>query len=92
MAELSVNARRNEMAVMRSRGATTGQIMGTVIFEGLILGLVALIIGTGLGLGWSMPVDHIRRSLRFGTPRCKGPSRNNCHVSGGPRRGFSQFL
>jgi len=30
--------------------------------------------GTGpLGVGWSMPIPHIQRSLRFGTPRYKGP-------------------
>ncbi len=39
---LSVGTRRNEIAVLRSRGATAPQVIGIVGLEGLILGLIAL--------------------------------------------------
>jgi putative ABC transport system permease protein len=43
---LAVNRQRNEIAVLRSRGATALQIMGIAVLESLILGLLAL--GTGI--------------------------------------------
>jgi putative ABC transport system permease protein len=39
---LSVGTRKNEIAVLRSRGATAPQVIGIVGLEGLILGAVAL--------------------------------------------------
>lgn len=46
---LSVERRRNEIAVLRSRGATTGQIIGMAALEGTILGGIALVIGLPVG-------------------------------------------
>lgn len=39
---LSVNRQRNEIAVLRSRGATVLQVLGIAALEALLLGLVAL--------------------------------------------------
>jgi putative ABC transport system permease protein len=43
---LAVGRQRNEIAVLRSRGATAAQIFGIAVLEALILGAVAL--GTGI--------------------------------------------
>lgn len=42
---LSVNRQRNEIAVLRSRGATVMQVLGIAAIEALILGALALGIG-----------------------------------------------
>src|SRR4029077_7627507 len=42
---LSVSRQRNEIAVLRSRGATAVQVVGMAALEGLLLGLLALALG-----------------------------------------------
>ena len=44
---LSVEQRRNETAVLRSRGASPFQIVGLAVIEGFLLGSISLIIGMG---------------------------------------------
>jgi putative ABC transport system permease protein len=44
-----VQRQRNEVAVLRSRGATTGQVVGIYVFEGLLIGVLALVLGVLLG-------------------------------------------
>ena len=46
--DMSVGQRRNEIAVLRSRGSTTAQLVGMAILEALLLGLVGMLIGTPL--------------------------------------------
>lgn len=64
---LSVEQRRNEIAVLRSRGAMRLQLIGAAALEGLLLGLVAL----GLALPGSLLVARLigqtRRFLDFST-------------------------
>jgi len=43
--EMSVGQRRNEIAVLRSRGATLLQVLGMAVLEGLLLGAVGMIVG-----------------------------------------------
>ena len=47
--KLSIERRRNEIAVLRSRGATTTQIIGMALLEGILLGGIALAAGLPLG-------------------------------------------
>ena len=47
---LAVSRQRNEIAVLRSRGATVAQVIGIAALEALLLGLVALAAG--------IPVSH----------------------------------
>ncbi len=49
MASLSIERRRNEIAVLRSRGASTWQTLSTIVIETLILGLLALGLSYPLG-------------------------------------------
>ncbi len=46
--DMSVGQRRNEIAVLRSRGSTTIQLVGMAVLEALLLGLVGMLIGTPL--------------------------------------------
>ena len=58
VARLSVERQRNEIAVMRSRGASPFQVLSFSIVEGLILGLVALILSLPVAVTltrWSRP-------------------------------------
>ncbi len=50
VSQLIVKSEENEIAVMRSRGASSGQIFKLYFLEGLILSIIALIIGPPLGL------------------------------------------
>ena len=43
---LATEGRRNEIAVLRSRGATAVQMVGVAALEGLLLGLIALALGS----------------------------------------------
>ncbi|MCI0393544.1 MAG: ABC transporter permease [Chloroflexi bacterium] len=65
---LSVNQRRNEIAVMRSRGATAGQIIAFALLEGLLLGLLALVLGLAGGLALTQLMGRVRSFLDFSAP------------------------
>jgi putative ABC transport system permease protein len=62
---LAVDQRRNEIAVMRSRGATPWQVVGFAILEGVLLGLVAWALGTLLGLGFTQLMGRARSFMDF---------------------------
>lgn len=57
---LSVNRQRNEIAVLRSRGATIAQVMGIAALEALLLGTVALAAGTPI----SQQIAHVIGATR----------------------------
>jgi putative ABC transport system permease protein len=46
--DMAIAQRRNEIAVLRSRGSTIVQVLGMAALEGALLGLVGLVIGTPL--------------------------------------------
>jgi putative ABC transport system permease protein len=46
--DMAVGQRRNEIAVLRSRGSTVLQLVGMAILESLILGLIGMAVGTPL--------------------------------------------
>jgi putative ABC transport system permease protein len=46
-----IDRQRNEIALLKSRGAATLQIVGIYLTEGIILGLVALVVGPIIGMG-----------------------------------------
>ncbi|HEX9384733.1 MAG TPA: FtsX-like permease family protein, partial [Anaerolineales bacterium] len=48
VAGLFVNQQRGEMAILRSRGASTMQVVGISLLQGIILGAMALVGGVGL--------------------------------------------
>lgn len=62
---LSVGRQRNEIAVLRSRGATILQVSGIAALEGILLGTVALIIGSPAGEAIAQVIGQTRSFLDF---------------------------
>ena len=62
---LSVSRQRNEIAVLRSRGATAIQIVGIGVLEGLLLGAGALIVGSPAGAAIARVIGRTRSFLDF---------------------------
>jgi putative ABC transport system permease protein len=46
-----VDRQRNEIALLKSRGASTFQIIGIYLTEGILLGILAMIVGPIIGMG-----------------------------------------
>ncbi|RDI17865.1 ABC transporter permease [Lentzea flaviverrucosa] len=46
-----VAQRTRELALLRSMGASRGQVIGSVVLEALVIGLIASIVGLGAGIG-----------------------------------------
>ena len=65
---LAVNQRRNEIAVIRSRGGTPYQIMGFALVEGLVMGGVAVVLGTAVALLLTQLMGKSRSFLDFSAP------------------------
>ena len=65
---LSVEQRRNEIAVLRSRGAMRLQLIGAALLEGLILGGLSLLIALPLSMVIARLIGQTRRFLDFSAP------------------------
>lgn len=65
VAGLFVNQQRGEMAILRSRGATTLQVVGISLLQGMILGGVALAGGVGLAYVITHAIGKARSFLNF---------------------------
>ena len=63
VSRLSVERQRNEIAILRSRGASPLQILGMTALEGLILGLVALAISIPVALQLTRIISQTRSFL-----------------------------
>jgi len=64
-AGLSTERRRNEVAVLRSRGAMSSQMLGMAALESLLLGLIALAISSPVGKGIAGLIGQARSFLDF---------------------------
>ncbi len=64
-AGLAVERRRNEIAVLRSRGAMALQMVGISLMEGLLLGLVALLLSIPTGMSVAQVIGQARSFLDF---------------------------
>jgi len=62
---LAVEQQRNEIAVLRSRGATTLQIFGIALTESIILGLFAFVISAPIALVIARLIGQTRSFLDF---------------------------
>jgi putative ABC transport system permease protein len=63
---LIVDRQRNETAVLRSRGTSPFQVIGLVAIEGLIIGSIALALGTGLATIFTRLVGSTTSFMDFG--------------------------
>jgi putative ABC transport system permease protein len=62
---LFTEQRRNEIAVLRSRGAGVSQLVGTAVLESLLLGGMALLLGLPLGRWGARFIERTRSFLDF---------------------------
>lgn len=62
---LMVGRQRGEIAVLRSRGATATQVVGIAALEGMLLGVVALVAGSGAGEWIAHIIGQARSFLNF---------------------------
>ena len=62
---LAVNRQRNEIAVLRSRGATAAQIVGIATLEAILLGALALAIGFPVSEWISQTIGATKSFLNF---------------------------
>lgn len=62
---LVVDGQRNETAVMRSRGASPFQVVGLTMVEGIIMGLIALVVGGLLALLFTQLIGASRSFMDF---------------------------
>lgn len=74
VAGLSVERQRNQIAVLRSRGASALQILGMISVEGLLLGLVAFAISVPLSLQLVKWIGNMRSFLDFSANVALDPS------------------
>ncbi|MEM7118878.1 MAG: FtsX-like permease family protein [Chloroflexota bacterium] len=65
VAGLAVNQQRNESAVIRSRGGTPMQVTGMAVAEGVLLGLIAFVLGTIAALWLTQLLAQARSFLDF---------------------------
>jgi putative ABC transport system permease protein len=64
---LAVGRKHNEIAVLRSRGATAMQVIGIAVVEGVILGSIALALGLPLAEWIAEVIGRTRSFLDFST-------------------------
>lgn len=67
-AGMTVERQRNEIAVLRSRGAEVGQMVGMASVESLLLGMIAIAASLPLSAGITMAIGHTRSFLDFSSP------------------------
>ncbi len=65
VAGLTVGGQRNEIAVLRSRGASVGQVVAISLVEALVLAGLALVVGAFAGQGLAQLVGQARSFLNF---------------------------
>lgn len=63
-----VAQRTRELALVRAIGASRRQVLGSVLLEALVVGLVASLVGVGLGILLAMGLNELLRSIGFAGP------------------------
>ena len=63
-----IKRRTRKLALMKAVGATNGQIASILLYEGIIVTLIALPIGVGLGLALSYGVLYLVNTIRATDP------------------------
>ena len=62
---LVVDGQRNETAVLRSRGTSPFQVVGLTTVEGVIMGVIALVVGGALALAFTQLIGTTRSFMDF---------------------------
>lgn len=67
-AGMTVERQRNEIAVLRSRGAMIAQMVGIAMVESLLLGAVAMAVALPASAGIAMTISRTKSFLDFSSP------------------------
>ena len=62
---LVVDGQRNETAVLRSRGTSPFQVVGLTTVEGIIMGVIALVVGAALAIAFTQLIGTTRSFMDF---------------------------
>ena len=65
---ITVAQRSREFGLLRMVGATRRQVLGSVLLEALAIGLLASLVGLGVGFGVAKGLDAIFRSMDLALP------------------------
>jgi putative ABC transport system permease protein len=65
---ITVAQRVRELAMLRTIGASRRQIMRSVLIEAVVIGLIASLIGIGVGVLFAMLLNQIFEAVGFGLP------------------------
>lgn len=71
-AGMTVERQRNEIAVLRSRGAMIAQMIGIAVVESVLLGALALAVALPASAGIALAIGHTRSFLDFSGPSSMG--------------------
>jgi putative ABC transport system permease protein len=63
-----VAQRTREMALLRALGASRGQVLGAVLGEALVVGLISAVLGLALGVLFAIGLKSLLGALGFGIP------------------------
>ena len=66
---ITIAQRTREFATLRTVGASRRQVLGSVILEALVIGLLASIIGLFAGLGLAVGLNELFRALNLDLPQ-----------------------
>jgi putative ABC transport system permease protein len=65
VASLSIERKRNEIAITRSRGATAWQVLGSIALESALLGIFAFMISLPTAMGITEFISRTRSFMNF---------------------------
>ncbi|MEZ5280763.1 MAG: FtsX-like permease family protein [Acidimicrobiales bacterium] len=65
---ITIGQRLRELALMRAIGATTSQIRGSVLTEAVTIGLIASVLGIGVGAGLAWVARALMNAAGFSLP------------------------
>lgn len=60
-----VSQRVRELALLRALGASSRQVVGSVLLEAVVLGAVASLLGLTVGYGWGVALEWVTGRLGF---------------------------
>ena len=66
---ITVGQRTRELALLRIVGASRGQVFRSVMLEALVIGLVASILGLGLGVAMAMGLEALLDAFGISLPK-----------------------
>ena len=66
---ITVAQRMREFATLRTLGASRRQVLGSVILEALVIGLLASLVGLFSGLGLAVGLNELFRALNLDLPQ-----------------------